>query len=214
MELNKLIQIQDCITGYALAPCNIESGLQDILDKVEQFYYGELWSERFERRIAEEGFQFNPIQLDILQGTSSELKEKVIFKLFDKDTLYNGVSNKDNMIALNINLDKWKQNDSHLENIVMHEFGHLQYNQKQFAIIMELNSRIFQTPSPIEMGNDLKYFENLNELRQRIIPIVKEMDDNKWKAVEAYEKSDNLKIDEIYNLYSKEDLIYWLDNIL
>ena len=32
------------------------------------------------------------------------------------------------MIALNVNLDKNELNDSHINNVIMHEFEHRQYN--------------------------------------------------------------------------------------
>ena len=217
MEVNKLIQQHDCIFDkYEIVPHNINIKLNDILTKIEQFYYSEFWTNRFKRRIKEENIDYNPIQLDIIQGSISELKDATEFMLFDKDTTYKGVSNTKNMIALNINIDKIQSNDSHIENIVMHEFGHRQCKIPEFNIINYLNSRILKSPSPMGLENELdyKYFSDKDEIRQRIIPVVKEMIDNKWTLEQTYYLSQNLKQDDLYSLYSKQTLIYWLDNIL
>jgi len=62
--------------------------------------------------------------------------------------------------------------------------------------------------------NDYPYFTDDNELRQRIIPIIKEMYDNNWKAEEAYELSENLKMDDIKDIFTKEYILYLLENVL
>lgn len=217
MEVNKLIQQHDCIFDkYEIVPHNINIKLNDILTKIEQFYYSEFWTNRFKRRIKEENIDYNPIQLDIIQGSISELKDATEFMLFDKDTTYKGVSNTKNMIALNINIDKIQSNESHIENIVMHEFGHRQCKTPEFNIINYLNNKVLKSPSPICLENELdyKYFSDKDEIRQRIIPVVKEMIDNKWTLEQTYYLSQNLKQDDLYSLYSKQTLIYWLDNIL
>lgn len=217
MEVNKLIQQHDCIFDkYEIVPYNINIKLNNILTKIEQFYYSEFWTSRFKRRIKEENIDYNPIQLDIIQGSISELKDATKFMLFDKDTTYKGVSNTKNMIALNINIDKIQSNDSHIENIVMHEFGHRQCKIPEFNIINYLNNKVLKSPSPIGLENELdyKYFSDKDEIRQRIIPVVKEMIDNKWTLEQTYCLSENLKQDDLYSLYSKQTLIHWLDNIL
>ena len=91
------------------------------------------------------------------------------------------------MIALNVNLDKDELNDSHINNIIMHEFGHRQYNQQEFVFIKYLNELTIGSPGLYIKSNqsledkDFNYFTNDNELRQRIIPIIKEMYDNNWQ---------------------------------
>lgn len=117
------------------------------------------------------------------------------------------------MIALNINMSKQNLNDSHIKNIIMHEFGHRQYNQPQFVIIKYLNKLILRSPG-LNIKNsqtlgetDYPYFTDDNELRQRIIPVVKEMYDNNWSAEEAYELSENLKNDDIKDIFVKEYII-------
>lgn len=61
---------------------------------------------------------------------------------------------------------------------------------------------------------DYLYFTDDNELRQRIIPIIKEMYNNKWTAEEAYELSENLKKDDIRDIFTKDYIIDLLNNIL
>ena len=216
MELNKEITLSKCIQGYQNTSTNVHNRLYGILLNIQEFYYSNFWENRFKRRLQEEGIKYNPIQLDIIQRTTTELIDKIVFKLFDKDPLYNGVSNPFNMIALNINLDEWKKNDSHIENVVMHEFGHIQYLQSEFQIITWLNSQILKSPSPSGLENELdqKYFSDQNEIRQRIIPVIKEMLDNDWDSEQAYYLSENIRNDSIYTIYDKQTLIYWLSNIL
>lgn len=216
MELNKEITLSKCIEGYQNASTNISGKLYGVLLDVQDFYYSDFWESRFKRRLQEEGIKYNPIQLDIIQGMTTELIDKIVFKLFDKDPLYNGVSNPSNMIALNINLDEWEKNDSHIENVVMHEFGHIQYLQKEFRIVTWLNGRVLKSPSPSGLENELdqKYFSDQNEIRQRIIPVIKEMVDNNWSPEQAYYLSENLRNDDLYAIYDKQTLIYWLNNLI
>ena len=115
------------------------------------------------------------------------------------------------MIALNVNLT----NEDIIENVVMHEFGHRQYNQKEFNIIQELNHSLFKKEVLEELSErDYRYFTDENELRQRIIPLVKEMVDNNWDSEQLYRYSNNLNIDDIKDIYSKEYIIHLLNNIL
>ena len=149
----------------------------------------------------EEEEDYLPIQLDIILGVSSDLRDSTKFKIFSEDESSNGISNKDNMIALNTNMSKEKLNDSHINNIIMHEFGHRQYNQKAFRLVVELNKRIigsseqFIKDSETLNREDYKYFTNHNELRQRIIP-------------------KNLEIDDIKNIFTREYILKLIDNIL
>ena len=122
------------------------------------------------------------------------------------------------MIALNVNMKELT--DYHINNIIMHEFGHRQYNQPAFTFIRALNGVIIDDPQSHIKENqtlsdkDFPYFTDYNELRQRIIPIVKEMYDNNWTSEEAYNLSNNLKIDDIKDIFTKEYIIKLLDNIL
>lgn len=122
------------------------------------------------------------------------------------------------MIALNINMNNL--NDSHINNIIMHEFGHRQYNQQEFVFIKYLNKLTIGSPGLYIKSNqtlgqeDYPYFTDDNELRQRIIPVVKEMCDNDWTAKEAYELSENLKLDDIKDIFTKEYILNLLENIL
>lgn len=201
----------NCCLKYTKVTTCLKQDLDQILDKVEKFYYSEFWKNRFKRRLKEEGLQYNPIEYDILLGTTSLLKEDTEFKVFDKGLNQRGVSNMNTMIALNVNLT----NEDIIENVVMHEFGHRQYNQKEFNIIQELNHPLFKRELLEELSErDYRYFTDENELRQRIIPLVKEMVDNNWDSEQLYKYSNNLNIDDIKDIYSKEYIIHLLNNIL
>lgn len=194
--------------------------LDDSLKEIERFYYSDFWTDRFRRRLKEEGFRYYPLELDCILGVTSCLKDNSKFKLFDEEDSQNGRSDKGTMIALNVNLGKDKLNDSRINNIIMHEFGHRQYNQQEFVFIKYLNKLAMKSPGLYIKDNqtltekDYPYFTNDNELRQRIIPIVKEMYDNNWSAEEAYKLSENLRIDDIKDIYVKDYIINLLKNIL
>ena len=75
---------------------------------------------------------------------------------------------------------------------------------KQYTKVSNfLGNRLDESLKEIETNN--------NELRQRIIPIIKEMYDNNWTAEEAYKLSENLKKDDIF---TKDYIINLLKNIL
>lgn len=216
MELHELISKPQCIDKYKKVSNYLESRLGKILVDIEQFYYSDFWINRFKRRLQKEGLKYNPIELDRLLGATTFIKDDNVFKLFDKPSNSKGVSNSNTMIALNINMSSEQANDSHIKNVIMHEFGHRQYNQPEFKIIKYLNSKVLRSPSPIGLKNELdyQYFSDKNEIRQRIIPVVKEMYDNKLSSNEIYYLSKNLRQDDVYTIYSKEDIIHWLNNIL
>lgn len=208
----------DCHKQYTKVSNYLGNRLDESLKEIEKFYYSDFWTSRFRRRLREEGFRYYPLELDCILGAISCLREDTKFKLFNEDSNQNGVSNKDTMIALNVNLDKDELNDSHINNIIMHEFGHRQYNQQEFVFIKYLNELTIGSPSlylnqSLE-EKDFNYFTNDNEIRQRIIPIVKEMYDNNWTAKEAYELSANLKRDDIKDIFIKDYIIDLLNNIL
>ena len=205
---------------YTKVSSYLENKLNNSLKEIERFYYSDFWTSRFKRRLKEEGFRYYPLELDCILGAISYLRDNTKFKLFDANQNKNGVSNASTMIALNINMSKEKLNDSHINNVIMHEFGHRQYNQQEFVFIKYLNELVIGSPGLYIKNNqtlgieDYPYFTNDNELRQRIIPIVKEMYDNDWTAEEAYELSANLKRDDIKDIFTKDYIIDLLNNIL
>lgn len=205
----------DCYKQYTEVSNLLGSKLDDILKEIERFYYSSPWINRLKRRLKEEGEDFLPIQLDIIQGITSDLREDTKFKLYSDDSNSIGKSNQDTMIALNTNIQ-----ESQISNIIMHEFGHRQYNQKRFKLIIELNKRVIGSPGLFIKNNevlnreDYKYFMDHNEIRQRIIPIVKEMYDNGWTLGETYDKSQNLEKDDIKNIFTREYILKLIDNIL
>lgn len=210
----------DCHKQYTRVSNYLGNRLDESLKEIERFYYSDYWASRFRRRLKEENMDYNPIQLDIIQGTSTCLREDTKFKLFEDDSKSNGVSNYSTMIAINVNLDSNEMNDSHINNIIMHEFGHRQYNQKEFTLVVQLNKLIIGNSglhikdSEILSYKDYPYFTDHNELRQRIISVIKEMYDNEWTAEKAYELSENLKIDDIKDIFTKEYIIDLLKNLL
>ena len=210
----------NCHKQYTKASNYLGSKLDDSLKEIERFYYSDFWTSRFKRRLKEEGFRYYPLELDCILGAISYLRDNTKFKLFDENQNKNGVSNDNTMIALNINMSEEKLNDSRINNVIMHEFGHRQYNQQEFVFIKYLNELTIGSPGLYIKNNqtlgieDYPYFTNDNELRQRIIPIVKEMYDNNWTAEEAYELSENLKRDDIRDIFTKDYIINLLNNIL
>lgn len=221
-QLTALIQNfnVDCHKQYTKVSNYLGNRLDESLKEIERFFYTGFWEKRFKRRLKEEGLEFSVIELDIIQGATSELRDNTKFKLFDEDPVQNGISNKETMIALNVNLDDNEMNDSHINNVIMHEFGHRQYNQAVFQIVIDLNKEIIGTPGLYIKDNetltekDYPYFTDDNELRQRIIPIIKEMYDNGWTVGETYDNSKNLEIDDIKNIFTREYILKLIDNIL
>lgn len=215
MELNKLISRPQCIDTYREVSNYLGSRLDEVLESVERFYYSDFWANRFRRRLQEEGLEYDPIELDRILGATTSIKDDNVFKLFDDVTSKKGISKRET-IALNINMNREQSNDSHIENVIMHEFGHRQYNQSEFHVIEYLNDKILKSPSPMGLESELdyQYFTNKNEIRQRIIPLVKEMYDNNMTPEEMYYLSPNLRQDSLFNIYSKVEIIYWLNNIL
>ena len=126
----------DCHKQYTNVSPLLGDMLNDILLDIEKFYYSDFWYQRYKTRLEEEHITFNRIKLDIIHGVTSELKDNTKFKLYDEDQSSNGLSDNKTMIALNVNMNKEKLNDSHIKNLVMHEFGHRQYNQKEFQQII------------------------------------------------------------------------------
>lgn len=210
----------NCYKQYTNVSGLLGSKLDDILNSIEKFYYSDFYESRFIKRLKEEGFRYYPLEFDYILGTISELRDNTKFKMFNEDPIQNGISNKGTMIALNVNLDENEMNDSHISNVIMHEFGHRQYNQQEFIFIKYLNELIIGSPGLYIKSNqtleeeDYNYFIDDNEIRQRIIPIIKEMYDNNWTAENAYELSENLKKDDIKDIFTKEYIIYLLNNIL
>lgn len=208
----------DCHKQYTNVSSYLGSRLDDSLKEIERFYYSDFWTSRFRRRLAEEGFRYYPLELDCILGSISYLREDAKFKLFSEDSVQNGVSNNGTMIALNVNMNDL--NDSHINNIIMHEFGHRQYNQQEFVFIKYLNELSIGSPGIYLKSNqslseqDYPYFTDDNELRQRIIPIIKEMYDNNWTAEETYSKSQNLEIDDIKDIFTREYIIHLIKNLL
>ena len=225
MEMNELSALIhnfncDCHKQYTQVSNYLGNRLDESLKEIERFYYSPFWVNRLERRLNEAHIDYTPIDIDIILGVTSELREDTQFKMFDESQSSKGVSNKSNMIALNVNMKSSEINDSHINNVIMHEFGHRQYNQDAFDLVVRLNRKIIGSPGLYMKNNqnlsenDYLYFMDHNELRQRIIPVIKEMWDNRWTLEEVYDKSENLKIDDIKEIFSESYILYLIDNLL
>ena len=118
----------DCYKQYTKVSNYLGNRLDESLKEIERFFYSSFWEDRFIKRLDDYGLDYNPIELDRIQGTITCLREDTMFKMFDENQNNNGVSNNDNMIALNVNMSNDKLNDSHINNVIMHEFGHRQYS--------------------------------------------------------------------------------------
>lgn len=210
----------NCHKQYTKVSNFLGNRLDESLKEIERFYYSDFWTSRFRRRLREEGFRYYPLELDCILGATSCLRDDTKFKLFNETQNKNGVSDTNTMIALNVNMTREKLNDSHINTVIMHEFGHRQYNQPEFVFIKYLNELTIGSPGLYIKSNqtlgqeDYPYFTDDNEIRQRIIPAVKEMCDNNWTAEEAYELSENLRMDDIKGIFTKEYIIDLLENIL
>lgn len=210
MDLTALIHNfnTNCFKQYTNVSKYLGAALDNVLKDIEKFYYSDFWESRFKRRVKEEGFRFYPLELCCILGSITCIREGTKFKLFTEEANYHGVSNKSTMIALNTNV----KDDDSIKNTIMHEFGHRQYNQPEFAFVKYLNKLVIGTPKVITKlsEKDQIYFTDDNEIRQRIIPIVKEMYDNNWTEEEAYESF----TDDIKDIFTKEYIIILLRNIL
>lgn len=210
----------DCHKQYTQVSNYLGNRLDESLKEIERFYYSPFWIKRLKRRLYETKIEYTPIDIDIILGVTSELREDTQFKMFDESQSSKGTSNKGNMIALNVNMKNGEVNDSHINNVIMHEFGHRQYNQDAFDLVVRLNKKIIGSPGLFMKNNqelsekDYPYFMDHNELRQRIIPIIKEMWDNRWELEEVYEKSKNLEQDDIKDIFSESYILYLIDNLL
>lgn len=206
-----------CYQQYTNVSAYLGNRLNESLQEIEKFFYSDFWLNRFRRRLHEEDVDIIPIQLDIILGITSNLIEDTKFKLYNADEGENGISDNGTMIALN--QDMSDINDYKVDIVIMHEFGHRQYNQKGFQLIIYLNNQILDNPQYYMneenlVEEDIKYFSDGNEIRQRIIPVIKEMYDNNWTLEETYYKSKSLLEDDIYKIYSKEYIINLIANIL
>ena len=210
----------DCHKQYTQISNLLGEELDKSLRDIEDFYYSYFWTRRLERQLENYRIDYSPIDIDKILGMITELIEDTQFKMFDDEQGSKGVSNKGTMIALNVNIKKSETNNSHINNVIMHEFGHRQYNQPEFDLVVKLNRKIIGSPGLYIKNNqvlsekDYPYFIDDNELRQRIIPIIKERWDNNWTLEQTYGESINLAQDDIKEIFEKSYILYLLDNLL
>lgn len=169
-----------------------------VLNNIEEFY-NTFWEDRANKVLSKQ-------QVRQIQSMTSLLLDDIRFKLYYADASQNGYSNKSHTIFINGN------NETNIPILIMHEFGHIQYNQKEFIPVVKYNDFIINNPLPIEKLSELdyKYFTNKNEIRQRLIPLVKLKLENDL----TYKFIFNNFEDDLFQIYDKKDLIYWMNNIL
>lgn len=128
----------NCYKQYTKVSNYLGNILDNSLKEIERFYYTEFWEDRLFDKLDYWYLSTSTKLNDIcrIQGATSYLRDDIKFKLFDESANESGLSNS-NMIALNINMKDI--NDSRINNIIMHEFGHRQYLLPEFQIIKDLN---------------------------------------------------------------------------
>lgn len=221
-ELSALIHNYncDCHKQYTEVSPHLGNLLDESLKEIEDFYYSYFWTKRLERKLKEYKIDYTPIDIDKILGMTTELRENTQFELFNEEQGSKGISNKGTMIALNTNIKDEEVNDSHINNVIMHELGHRQYNQPEFDLVVRLNRKIIGSPglwiknNQVLSEKDYPYFMDHNELRQRIIPIIKEMYDNNWTLEEVYDKSKNLEQDDIKDIFEEVYILHLINNLL
>lgn len=77
----------NCHKQYTKVSNYLGNRLDESLKEIERFYYSDFWESRFKRRLKEEDLDYDPIELDILQGVSSSLREDTKFKLFNGSSI-------------------------------------------------------------------------------------------------------------------------------
>ena len=107
---------------------------------------------------------------------------------------------------------------------ILHEFGHLMYDgfnaPDEIWPIMRYNEELMGNPREHVIPNTtltpqmINYLCNYDELRQRIIPVVREMIDNKWTPEEAYNKSNSLEYAGLKQAFDKKYLITLIGGML
>lgn len=193
---------------------NISSLLGELLDNslkdIERFFYSSFWLNRFKRRMDEEDEDYIPIQLDITLGVSSDLRDRIKFKISNEGT------ESESVLVLDPTKDDISE--SNINNTVLYKFGHKQYKEKAFHLAIALNKRVIGSPGLFLQNNEIlnreeyKHLIDPCELRQNIILVVKEMHDKGWTLVETYDKSKNLDI--IRNIFTRDYILKLIDNIL
>lgn len=107
-----------------------------------------------------------------------------------------------------------------------HEFGHSLYNVNRIKDIpavkqlVKANDELIGDAEKhlISKGNlseeQIAYYTDKDELRQRVIPVVEEMFENGWTAEDAFEKSIALKRSNLKDLFNKDYIIKLLEGML
>lgn len=203
-------------------------------DDIDLFYGSDEYTERFNKRISD--FMEGEYGIKPTQEQLSQAKSKFDALLLDIQQRYTpgmfkgspmGFSQGNSMhLGLNANLHNAPRT---IDNTITHEFGHLIYyypfghqtSGSRFMLVNDANANLMRSPSEhltwkgFALPDDLRdYITSQNELRQRVIPVVKEMVENGWTAEEAYVKSAALKEANLDQLFDKNYIIKLLGGML
>lgn len=124
--------------------------------------------------------------------------------------------------VMSLNAAPEKLDYSHLFYTPTHEFGHFMYGSAKpgFASIKEVNAQLMGNPIT-QLKKDIPadnpaviIMSDHDELRQRMIPAVKEMFENKWTPEQAFDNSKALKLGEVKRVFKKPYIISLLGGLL
>lgn len=207
---------------------------QKTQDDIDLFYGSDEYTERFNKRISD--FMEGEYGIKPTSEQLEQAKAKFDEILLDIQNRYTpgmfkgspiGFSQGDTMyIGLNSNLHGTPEI---IDPTLTHEFGHLIYHYpfrhqtagNRFMLVNDANASLMGSPvehltwQGLALPDNLRsYITSHNELRQRVIPVVKEMVENGWTAEEAYAKSHALKEASLDKAFDKDYIIKLLGGML
>lgn len=204
-------------------------------DDIDMFYNSDEYTDRFNKRLSE--YYDDKYDNQLTSDQLSQLKGQFDDILADIQAKYQpgmfrgepyGFSNAQTMnLGLNANL---AHSEPEIINpTITHEFGHLIwhypwfYQPKGARFSAVNNANISLMGNPVEhltsIGRKLPqdridYITDHNELRQRVIPIVKEAMQNGWTPEEAYQKSKLVRNSNLDQIFDKDYIIKLIGGML
>lgn len=204
-------------------------------DDIDLFYGSEEYTDRFNKRVSE--YYNDEFDLQLTSDQLSELKGQFDNMLADIQAKYQpgifrgepyGFANAQTMnVGLNANLSYTRP--ELINPTITHEFGHLiwhypwfhQTKGTRFNVVNDTNISLMGNPSEhlTSVGKSLPqdridYITDHNELRQRIIPIVKEAMQKGWTPEQAYQKSKLVKYADLDTIFNKDYIIKLIGGML
>lgn len=199
---------------------------QHTANDVANFYMSPQYQQRFNERVGaiipvdEVAGKWNMFKRDLNALQNEYLASPVI----DRAELHGNshILADDAGYVMSLNAAPEKLDYSHLLYTPTHEFGHFMYGSAKpgFASIKEANAKLIGDPKT-QLLEDVPadnpaviIMSDHDELRQRMIPAVKEMFQNKWTPEQAFEKSKALKLGEVNRVFKKPYIISLLGGLL